>query len=92
MSGNLGNDDEVAIWAFRYCLGRMTYVTSDCQQWLTSNWATLSDHAKNIIKRDLEEAFVRDDESRRDCREHSWHALGHDCDRKSWELVRKLYS
>lgn len=94
MSSGLGQNDEVAIWAFRYCLGRMTYVTSDCERWLCEAWPTLDEHAKSVIKRDLEEAFKRDDEMRRNRQPgdgSSWLPLGHDCDRKSWEAVRKLY-
>ena len=41
---------------------------------------------QNIIKRDLEEEFKRDDEARADGREFK--PLGHDCDRASWEKLR----
>ena len=84
------HDHLMAIAAFRYCLGRMTYIVGDCASWLIKIWPYLSKETQNIIKRDLEEAFTRDDEDResgRDCK-----ALGHDCDRAEWERVRKLWS
>lgn len=85
-----GHDHLMVIAAFRYCLGRMTYIVGDCADWLIKTWPLLSDQTKAIIKRDLEEAFARDDEDReagRDCK-----ALGHDCDRSEWSRVRKLWA
>lgn len=84
-----GNNDLMAVCAVRYCLGRMTYIVGECQEWLYDVWPNLSDKAKYIIKRDVDEAFVRDDEDRIDGREYK--ALGHDCDRASWEMVRLLW-
>ena len=83
------HDHLMVIAAFRYCLGRMTYIVGDCASWLIKIWPYLSKETQNIIKRDLEEAFTRDDEDReagRDCK-----ALGHDCDRAEWSRVRKLW-
>ncbi len=84
-----GHDHLMVIAAFRYCLGRMTYIFGDCADWLIKIWPYLSKETQNIIKRDLEEAFARDDEDResgRDCK-----SLGHDCDRAEWSRVRKLW-
>ena len=83
--------DELTLWvgATRYYLGRMTYAVSDFCNLLIGSWNELSENTKTIIQRDIEEEFVRDDESR--ARGDSFHPLGHDMDRKSWEHVRKLW-
>ena len=84
-----GHDHLMVIAAFRYCLGRMTYIVGDCASWLIKIWPYLSKETQNIIKRDLEEAFTRDDEDREAGRDFK--ALGHDCDRAEWSRVRKLW-
>ena len=84
-----GHDHLMVISATRYCLGRMTYIVSDCVEWLVKTWPLLSESTRNIIKRDIEEAFTRDDEDREAGREYK--ALGHDCDRAEWEKVRALW-
>lgn len=86
---NLGPNDDAAIWAFRYCLGRRTYAVADCVTWLVHSWPLLNDDAKTIIRRDLEEAFERDD---RDLKEGAnRYSLGMDMDRREWERVRRLW-
>ena len=85
-----GHDHMMVIAAFRYCLGRMTYIVGDCASWLIKIWPYLSKETQNIIKRDLEEAFARDDEDREAGRDFK--ALGHDCDRAEWSRVRKLWA
>ena len=85
---NYGRDSLMAIAAFRYCLGRMTYIVSDCADWLIEQWPILPDNVKNVIKRDLEAEIKADDEARAEGREYK--PLGHDCDRASWLKVRKM--
>ena len=85
-----GHDHLMVIAAFRYCLGRMTYIVGDCASLLIKIWPYLSKETQNIIKRDLEEAFARDDEDREAGRDYK--ALGHDCDRAEWSRVRKLWA
>ena len=85
-----GRGDLMAIAAFRYCCGRMTYIVGDCADWLISAWPELSDNAKAVIQRDLELEFQKDDEARLFGEEHK--PLGMDCDRKEWERVRKLWT
>jgi len=87
---NFGRDQLMAVAAVRYSIGRMTYIVSDCADWLISVWPELTDNARNIIKRDVEEAFARDDEDRADSSYYK--ALGQDCDRAQWERVRRLWS
>ena len=84
-----GRDHLMVAAAFRYCLGRMTYIVSECADWIISNWNDWPENTRNIIKRELEEAFKRDDEAREDGRECK--PLGCDCDRQQWERVRSIW-
>lgn len=87
---DFGRGDLMAIAAVRYCLGRMTYITSDCSDWLTQQWPNITPNARNVIQRDIEEAFERDDAARE--AGDTYKPLGWDCDRASWEKVRKLWA
>jgi len=87
----LGMNDLMATAAFRYCLGRRTYIVGECAEWLIEHWDTLNEAAKSTIKRDLEEAFINDDTARASGKENRL-PLGCVCDRQAWERVRKLWS
>lgn len=89
MEAMSAHDHLMVISATRYCIGRMTYVVGDCCGWLIKIWPLLSECTQNIIKRDIEEAFKRDDEDREAGRDYK--AIGHDCDRAEWARVRKLW-
>ena len=80
----------MVIAATRYCLGRMTYIVSDCADWLIKIWPLLSPSTQRIVRADIEEAFSRDDADREAGRIYK--ALGHDCDRHQWARVRRLWS
>lgn len=84
-----GRDGLMVVAAFRYCLGRMTYITSDCAEWLIDQWPLIPERTKAIIQRELEQAFIEDDNDRAEGSDYK--TLGHDCDRSSWERVRKLW-
>ena len=90
MDAIAGHDHLMVIAAFRYCLGRMTYIVSECAAWLIKTWPLLNEQTKTIIKRELEEQFELDDRARAEQREYK--TLGWDCDRREWERVRKLWS
>ncbi|MFN8776147.1 MAG: hypothetical protein ACK5XV_05200 [Flavobacteriales bacterium] len=75
--------------AFRYCLGSKTYIVGACADWLVDIWPLLSKKTRELIRRDLEEEFDRDDKAR--ARGEYYKPLGWDCDRKDWEQVRKLW-
>lgn len=93
MNSKLGHDHQVAVWATRYCLGRMTYVVGSCIEWLIQVWPELHEEARAIIKRDIEEAFAEDDRDREKLGgELGYKRLGMDMDRREWERVRKLWS
>lgn len=85
-----GRHDLMIVAAVRYCLGRMTYIVSDCADWLIEIWPALPENTRKIIQRDVEEAFARDDADREAGRDYK--TLGHDCDRREWERVRKLWA
>jgi hypothetical protein len=84
-----GRDDLMAMATVRYCLGRMTYIVSDCADWLIEHWENIAENTREIIKRDIEEAFEQDDDDREKGREYK--RLGHDADRQQWERVRQLW-
>ncbi|KQP02509.1 hypothetical protein [Pseudorhodoferax sp. Leaf265] len=80
----------LAVAAFRYSCGRMTYMPDVCAGWLIRHWHEFPQRVRTIVQRDLEEEFKRDDEARAEGREYK--PLGHDCDRKTWERVRALWA
>ena len=87
---HMGIGDMAASWAVRYCLGRQSYAVDDCSRWLCSIWDRLDQEARNLIRRDIEEQFRRDDAARENGNA-SGLPLGMDMDRKSWERVRALW-
>ena len=97
MTAKLDPDHQVAVWAVRYCLGRMTYAVGSCVEWLIWVWPDLNEDARSTIKRDIEEAFAEDDRDRDHDRKNpngasGYRRLGMDMDRREWERVRKLWS
>lgn len=80
-----GRDGLMAIAAFRYCLGRRTYIVGDCADWLCEQWPSLPRNVQSGIERDLRKEFARDDEAR--AAGHEFKPLGHDCDRREWQRV-----
>ena len=83
--------DDVILWhgAFNYYCGRSTMAVDSFIDDLVKNWPNLSEKTQFLIKRDLERDFIQDDEDRRIKSRHN--RLGHDCDRKNWEKVRRLW-
>ena len=82
---SFGRGDLMAVAAVRYCLGRMSYIVGDCADWLCEQWPNIEPKMRAVIERDIREAVKRDDDSRRDSREH--HPLGMDMDREQWLRV-----
>lgn len=87
--GAWGRGDLMAITAFRYCLGRMTYIVGDCEQWIVANWEHFPENVRELIQREVEEEIKRDDEARE--RGEEYKPLGHDCDRAAWVRVASLW-
>ena len=88
--GAWGWEDLMVIAAFRYCLGRMTYISGVCADWLVDKWPELPPRSKALIRTELDRAFVQDDADR--ASGTSFKELGWDCDRQAWEKVRALWS
>ena len=56
---NLTNDLMIMA-AFRYCLGRQTYIVSTCISWLRDIWEDLQEGCQNTILRDIAQALMED--------------------------------
>lgn len=81
--------DDLIMSSTSYYLGRQTgNVETFCRN-LSASWNRLPAHVQSYVRRVVNEAFSRDDIARSLCKEHL--PLGADCDRVSWELVRKCW-
>jgi hypothetical protein len=57
-----GLDDELmTMAAFRYCLGRRSYIVGACIDWLKRNWQKFTPNTQRVIVRDIVEALQRDE-------------------------------
>ena len=74
---NFGRDNLMVIAAFRYCLGRASYIVGDCVDWLRQIWPELSDRDRRLIKKEIIEAL-------------SLGRAGHERDRYEWLKVMEL--
>ena len=81
-------DDCVAICAFRYALGRQTYMPSVIVEWLIKEWEKLTERDRSVIKKELSEAIHSDDDARKNG--DKWLPLGWDCDRATWMQLWKF--
>lgn len=89
-STNLG---ELFCASTRYYLGRMSIAVPFYCDMLCQHWDSLPKNWQDVIQRDVEDEFKRDDAARLmpDRYPHGY-PLGHDCDRSSWERVRRMWS
>ena len=85
---NITAPDFVVLSAFRYALGRSTYIVEDTVIWLEENWYDIPEDAQRLIHKELSEAFRADNERRRLGIRH--HPLGMDMDRAQWEKLLLL--
>ena len=90
---------DLVFWSFRYFLGRMTIHACCFAESLAKAWPHLDERVQNLIIRELEEEFKRDDEARLRRTEStvakqyiSTLPLGMDCDRAAWQKVRDAYT
>lgn len=90
--------EDMAVYAFRYALGRMTSAPATVADWLFRHWDDLSVQTRRQIESELDKAFKEDDAQRAmlppkdaDIPLATYQRLGHDCDRATWERVRALY-
>jgi hypothetical protein len=54
------NDQLMALAAFRYCLGRRSYIVGSCLQWLRDTWEQFEQNTKSVMVRDTIEALMDD--------------------------------
>lgn len=52
------DDQLMAMAAFRYCLGRQSYIVGSCLGWLRAHWGQLTPNTRNVILRDTVEALM----------------------------------
>lgn len=78
--------------SFRYVLGRRTYAVGMWCDWAVENWERIPEHDKLLIKKELNEAFKRDEKERKKTGKTSFLTLGDRCDRAQWDRVRELYA
>ena len=85
--------DDLVFWSFRYFLGRMTIHTCCFAEDLARAWSHLDERVAGLIRKELDEAFRKDDELRSDEKcSRLYSPLGMDCDRAAWECVRRAYT
>ena len=86
-------DQQLDLWlgATRYYLGRMTASVDSFCTLLIQEWSTLPVAVRGLIRRDVEEAFERDDYQRFHMYRTGPYPLGQQCDRASWNRVRELW-
>lgn len=83
-------ESEIYFCAFRYCLGRKSYVVSDFCDEATRKIKLITDHFLLLMEKELTEAIVKDDEDR--AKGECFKTLGWDCDRACWEKFLKTVS
>lgn len=75
------NDKELVLsCAFRYALGRMTYVTEAISNELIQNKESLSKEFKTRIAKEIQEY------------QNNFGKAGHDCDNNAWNKVKLLFN
>ena len=67
-------DRLITICAFRYALGRMTYVTEHVSSYILDNWDEFSDQDKALFQREIKDAIENN-------------LAGHQCDIDSWKKI-----
>lgn len=72
-------DDQIVLsCAFRYALGRRTYVTSSVAQTIIDNWKSLPDTHKERYKKEIRE------------HKNEFGNLGDSCDEEVWNKILEL--
>lgn len=51
------DDQLMCIAAFRYCLGRQSYIVGSCLDWLPTVWPDLTQNTRLVVVRDIVEAL-----------------------------------
>ena len=80
-------DSEIVFYAFRYCLGRMSYAVSTFCDYAKTYIKSIGRHELELMDKEITEAQIKDDE-RPD--EFGGKRLGMDCDRRDWLNLRDV--
>ena len=59
MENNWGLNQFLIWTSFRYCLGCRSYITSTCADFLLTNWGTIEEENKKLIRREIKEAIEK---------------------------------
>lgn len=77
-------------YAFRYCLGRMTYCVGDFCEEATRRIKEIGIHELKLMEKEITDAERWDDENEERHRKYAGCArLGMDCDRVEWLKFRE---
>ena len=83
-------ESEMYFCAFRYCLGRKSYVVADFCEEATRKIRQFIDSDLVLIEKELLEAIHKDNEQRKKGERDK--TLGWDCDRAKWVRFAKIVS
>ena len=72
-----GFNVDILFCAFRYALGRKTYVVIEVVDYMIENWGFIAPYKKEMIQREIKEAITNG-------------SAGMDCDIKSWKRILEL--
>lgn len=53
----VGDTSMMVSYAFRYCLGRMTYAVSDCVEFIIANWDNIHTNEQRLMHGDIKRAI-----------------------------------
>ena len=67
-----GRNNLMALAAFRYCLGRSSYIVSDCVDWLIANWDEFDISLKKVIQFEIQEEIEAATIPMMDCDLYEW--------------------
>lgn len=71
------NDNDILFLAFRYALGRRTYIVSDMVEVIIDKWETLPITIKSMIQKEIKYAIMTNN-------------AGADIDIKDWKTILEL--
>ena len=81
-------ESEIYFYAFRYCLGRMTYCVSDFCRQAKAKITEIGTHELELMDKEITEAERQDNNDRE--RQRYPKSLGMDCDRADWLALRDV--
>lgn len=80
-------DSEIVFYAFRYCLGRMSYAVSIFCDYARTYIKSIGRHELELMDKEITEAQEWDDAGDK----RAFHGrLGMDCDRRDWLNLRDV--